>query len=106
MFAPTDLVVCYDDGRPQDPRNLLRHYKRIKKKSGLPAIRFHDLHTHATMLLQMGEHPKVVSERLGHSRVGITMDVYSHVMPDMQKDAADNFEKMMKQKYLKMTLVE
>lgn len=50
------------------------------------------------MLLQMGEHPKVVSERLGHSRVGITMDVYSHVMPDMQKDAADNFEKMMKQK--------
>lgn len=92
------MVVCYDDGRRQDPRYLLRHYERITKKSGLPSIRFHDLrHTHATMLLQMGEHPKVVSERLGHSRVGITMDVYSHVMPDMQKDAADNFEKIMKQ---------
>ncbi|MCM3079598.1 site-specific integrase [Brevibacillus invocatus] len=98
-YEDHDLVVSYDDGRPQDPRNLLRHYERITKKSGLPPIRFHDLrHTHATMLLQMGEHPKVVSERLGHSRVGITMDVYSHVMPDMQKDAADNFEKMMKQK--------
>ncbi|GIO10209.1 hypothetical protein J31TS6_62370 [Brevibacillus reuszeri] len=52
-------------------------------------------------VLQLGEHPKVVSERLGHSRVGITMDVYSHVMPDMQKDAADNFEKLMKQKLSK-----
>lgn len=98
-YQDHDLVVCYDDGRPQDPRNLLRHYERIIKRSGLPYIRFHDLrHTHATMLLQLGEHPKVVSERLGHSRVGITMDVYSHVMPDMQKDAADNFERMMKQK--------
>ncbi|QQE75684.1 site-specific integrase [Brevibacillus composti] len=98
-YEDHDLVVCYDDGRPQDPRNLLRHYERIIKRSGLPYIRFHDLrHTHATMLLQLGEHPKVVSERLGHSRVGITMDVYSHVLPDMQKDAADNFEKMMKQK--------
>jgi len=98
-YQDHDLVVCYDDGRPQDPRNLLRHYERIIKRSGLPYIRFHDLrHTHATMLLQLGEHPKVVSERLGHSRVGITMDVYSHVLPDMQKDAADNFEKMMKQK--------
>ncbi|MED1955826.1 tyrosine-type recombinase/integrase [Brevibacillus formosus] len=71
----------------------------MTKKSGLPVICFHDLrHIHATMLLQMGEHPKVISERLGHSRFGFTMDVYSHVMPDMQKDAADNFEKMMKQK--------
>ncbi|TPG74361.1 site-specific integrase [Brevibacillus laterosporus] len=98
-YQDFDLIVSYDDGRPQDPRNLLRHYERLIKGCGLPSIRFHDLrHTHATMLLQLGEHPKVVSERLGHSRVGITMDVYSHVMPDMQKDAADNFEKMMKQK--------
>ncbi|WP_276561891.1 site-specific integrase [Brevibacillus laterosporus] len=98
-YQDFDLIVAYDDGRPQDPRNLLRHYERLIKGCGLPPIRFHDLrHTHATMLLQLGEHPKVVSERLGHSRVGITMDVYSHVMPDMQKDAADNFEKMMKQK--------
>ncbi|MDN9011061.1 site-specific integrase [Brevibacillus laterosporus] len=98
-YQDFDLIVAYDDGRPQDPRNLLRHYERLIKGCELPPIRFHDLrHTHATMLLQLGEHPKVVSERLGHSRVGITMDVYSHVMPDMQKDAADNFEKMMKQK--------
>ncbi|MBW5469718.1 tyrosine-type recombinase/integrase [Brevibacillus formosus] len=70
-----------------------------RRKADSQSIRFHDLrHIHATMLLQMGEHPKVVSECLGHSPFGFTMDVYSHVMPDMQKDAADNFEKMMKQK--------
>jgi integrase len=55
----------------------------------LPRIRFHDLrHAHATHLLASGVHPKVASERLGHSKVGITLDLYSHVMPGMQEDAA------------------
>nr|WP_242620574.1 tyrosine-type recombinase/integrase [Senegalia massiliensis] len=49
-------------------------------------VRFHDLrHTHATMLLKQNVHPKVVQERLGHSSIGITMDTYSHVSPDMKK---------------------
>jgi integrase len=57
--------------------------------SGLPRIRFHDLrHAHATHLLMAGVHPKIASERLGHSKVGITLDLYSHVMPGMQEDAA------------------
>jgi integrase len=52
-------------------------------------VRFHDLrHTHATQLLRQGVHPKIVSERLGHSTVGITLDVYSHVLPGMQEEAA------------------
>ncbi|AZO25893.1 MAG: integrase [Mesorhizobium sp.] len=56
----------------------------------LPRIRFHDLrHTHATQMLSAGVHPKVASERLGHSTIGITLDLYSHVMPGMQADAAE-----------------
>lgn len=56
-------------------------------------IRFHDLrHTHATLLLRQGVHVKVVSERLGHSTVGITLDTYSHVLPDMQEGATAKLE--------------
>ncbi|WP_370640499.1 tyrosine-type recombinase/integrase [Salipaludibacillus sp. CUR1] len=55
----------------------------------MPRISFHDLrHTHATIMLELGQNPKVVSERLGHSRVGVTLDIYSHVNPDTQKQAA------------------
>lgn len=58
-------------------------------------IRFHDLrHIHVTMLLQNGVHPKVVSERLGHSQIGITLDIYSHVLPNMQKEAVEKSDKM------------
>lgn len=52
--------------------------------------------THATLLLQQGVHPKVVSERLGHSTIGITMDTYTHVLPNMQKEAAHQFEQLIK----------
>ncbi len=59
-------------------------------KAGLPAIRFHDLrHTAATLLLLRGIHPKVVSEMLGHSTISMTLDIYNHVLPDMQRDAID-----------------
>jgi len=58
-------------------------------KTSLPRVRFHDLrHAHATHLLSSGVYPKVASERLGHSKVGITLDLYSHVLPGMQADAA------------------
>ena len=58
--------------------------------SGLPRIRLHDLrHTHATLALAAGIHPKVVSERLGHSTVAFTMDVYSHAIPSMEAEAAE-----------------
>jgi integrase len=81
------------------PNNLLRDFKRLSAQAGLPPISFHALrHTHATILLQQGVHPKVVSERLGHSRTGVTMDVYSHVLPDSQAQAVTAFDKAMKRK--------
>ena len=82
------FVCTQADGMPYaadilDPRMGPAH-----RRSGLPRIRFHDLrHAHATHLLASGVHPKVASERLGHSKVGITLDLYSHVMPGMQEDA-------------------
>lgn len=63
------------------------------KKANVPEIPFHNLrHTHATMLMRMGENPKVVSERLGHSRVGITLDIYSHTNEEMQRKTDDRFD--------------
>ena len=59
-------------------------------KAGLPRLRLHDLrHTAATLMLRAGVDPKVVSERLGHATVGLTLDTYSHVLPDLQRDAAE-----------------
>jgi len=69
---------------------LQRNFAPLLVKAGLPAIRFHDLrHTAATLLLLRGIHPKVVSEMLGHSTISMTLDIYSHVLPDMQRDAVD-----------------
>jgi integrase len=83
------LVCAEDDGRPIIPDHVTRDFPVLVRKAGLPPIRFHDLrHTHATMLLREGIHPKVVSERLGHSTIGITLDTYSHVLPSMQEEAA------------------
>lgn len=77
-------------GGPMERRNLLRReFVPLLQRAGLPLIRFHDLrHTAATLLLAQGVHPKVASEMLGHSSVGITLDRYSHVTPDMQQEAA------------------
>jgi integrase len=66
------------------------------RKAGLPHVRLHDLqHTHATLMLRAGVHPKVVSERLGHAGIGITLDTYSHVLPGLQEAAAERFDKML-----------
>ena len=82
------FVVTQADGAPLQPRSLTHEWTRLLAKTNLPRIRFHDLrHAHATHLLAAGVHPKVASERLGHSKVGITLDLYSHVMPGIQEDA-------------------
>jgi integrase len=63
----------------------------------LPETRFHDLrHTSATLLLSAGIHPKVVQERLGHSQISITLDTYSHVLPSMQREAAEKMDGLMR----------
>ncbi|MCL6600257.1 MAG: site-specific integrase [Alicyclobacillus macrosporangiidus] len=62
------------------------------ERADVPRIRFHDLrHTHASLMLAQGVHPKIVSERLGHSSISITMDTYSHLIPGLQHRAADDF---------------
>ena len=89
-YQDHDLVVARIDGTPAHPNNLGQHFRRQIVKSGVPPIRFHDLrHTHATLALQAGIHPKIVSERLGHASTSFTLDVYSHVTPSMQQQAAD-----------------
>jgi len=89
-----DLVFATATGKPLRRRNLnRRHFKPILDRADLPDIRFHDLrHTCATLLLAEGENPKVVSERLGHSSITLTLDTYSHVLPNMQRKAADKLE--------------
>jgi integrase len=87
------VVVSSLNGNYLEPRNLLRKFKVLMKKANVPTIPFHNLrHLHATMLMRMGENPKVVSERLGHARVGITLDIYSHTNEEMQKNTADRFD--------------
>jgi site-specific recombinase XerD len=89
------LIFTTSTGKPISSRNVVRHFKSVIEKEGLPDIRFHDLrHTHATMLLSAGTHPKVVQERLGHSQISLTLDTYSHVIPTMQREASDQFEAM------------
>jgi integrase len=85
-----DHFVCsHADGRMMQPTWITHEWVRLIRGTALPAYRFHDLrHAHATHLLASGAHPKVASERLGHSKIGITLDLYSHVMPGMQEDAA------------------
>lgn len=68
----------------------------VLQGAGVPRIRFHDLrHTAATLLLEQGEHPKVVQEMLGHSQIGLTLDTYSHVTPGMHRKAADTFDRLL-----------
>jgi integrase len=84
-----DLVFCTGDGSPLRPDSISVWFKKLVARFGRPEVRFHDLrHTHATILLSHNVHPKIVSERLGHSSIAITMDTYSHVLPTMQEDAA------------------
>jgi len=87
--SSAQLVFTSERGTPLNPRNLLRHLQSACERAGVPKIPFHALrHTHATIMLKKGVHPKIVSERLGHSRVGVTLDIYSHVLPGMQAEAA------------------
>lgn len=96
-YEDIGLVFCREDGRPIYPRHLATVFNRIVTAARVPQIRLHDLrHTHATLLLKLGENPKIVSERLGHSSVQMTLDIYSHVLPDMQELAAQKFSDALK----------
>ena len=95
-YENQDLVFSQRNGDPLTPQQLEGvWYYFFRKQTKLPYIRFHDLrHTHASLLLKAGVHPKVVSERLGHSSVTITLDRYSHLLPGLQEAAAQKFDEL------------
>jgi integrase len=96
------LIFTLPDGRGYHPERFSREferkqgtYNRLNPDTPLPRLRLHDLrHTWATFALQAGIHPKIVSERLGHTKIAITLDLYSHVMPGMQSEAAEQVSSM------------
>ncbi len=95
-----DLVFPSEVGTPSTHSNITQVYKRVLKNAELrTSLRLYDLqHSHATLLLKAGVHAKVVSERLGHSTIALTLDVYSHVLPSMQAEAAAHLETMLYRK--------
>ena len=99
-----DFVFIRSDGSPINPSAVTLAFRRIIKRAGLRSIRIQDLrHTHASLMLTAGVHHKVVSERLGHANICITLDIYSHVLPGLQEAAADKFDRIFepeKEEYL------
>src|SRR5690606_6326923 len=88
--GPATLVFCDAEGEPLHPDAITRRFKTLVRRSGLPMLRGpHDLrHTWASLALAAGVHPTVVSDRLGHSTISITIDTYSHAIPSLDADAA------------------
>jgi len=95
-YLDSDLVFADPVGGPCHPSTLRKAWLGITARAGVSGLRFHDLrHAHASLLLRQGVHPKIFSERLGHSTVGITLDVYSHVIPNLQAEAAKDFDRVL-----------
>src|SRR5215216_6101354 len=94
LWRENGLIFASETGEPLERRSVTNHrFKPLLKRAGLPQIRFHDLrHTCATLLLGRNVNPKIVSEMLGHASIAITLDTYSHVLPNMQNEAAKAME--------------
>ena len=91
-----DLVFSRVDGKPWLPDTITHAWLKIARRIGLNGIRLHDArHTHASLMLKQGVHPKIVQERLGHALIQITIDTYSHVAPSLQRAAAAKFDDIM-----------
>jgi integrase len=90
------LVFCTELGQPIDPRNLTRTFNRLLERAGIPKATLHSMrHSYATRLLEMNEHPKVVQELMGHSQISMTLDTYSHVMPEIKQAAAAKLDDLL-----------
>lgn len=102
-YTDSNFVICIKEtGLPYTPQYISRNFRRVLKEYGvckdlnIPYIRFHDLrHTHATLMLKANIHPKIVAERLGHSTINLTLNTYSHVLPDMQQEAINKLNDIM-----------
>jgi integrase len=91
-----NLVFASTIGTPLDARNVVRHFKAALVKANMPDLRLHDLrHTCASLLLAQGVGPRTIVEVLGHSQISLTMDTYSHVMPEMRREAAELMERLL-----------
>lgn len=91
-----DLIFSDLEGKPLLPDTVSHAWVKLVKRTGLEGIRFHDArHTHASLMLKQGIHPKIVQERLGHATISTTLDLYSHVSPGLQQAAAENFDKLL-----------
>lgn len=99
VWQDRGLVFCDEIGDQLSPISVTRtHYQGLLRRAGLPRRRFHDLrHTAATLMFSQGVHPKVVSEMLGHATIAITLDIYSHALPDMQREAAGAMDALFRQ---------
>jgi integrase len=95
VYKDEDLVFADSIGEPLHPNSVAYRFNRLIAKARLPRIRFHDLrHTAATLMLANNIHPKIVQERLGHADVSMTLNRYSHVTMDMQREAADRLDNL------------
>ena len=93
QVSPERLVFSHPSGRPLLPNSVTHAWIHTVRRVGYPGVRFHDArHTHASLLLKQNVHPKIVSERLGHANISITLDTYSHLLPGLQRAAALRFE--------------
>ena len=94
-LTENELVFCTAEGKPFRPNTITRAWSELAKKAGVTVIRLHDArHTHASLMLKQGIHPKIVQERLGHSTIAMTLDIYSHVTPGLQQAAAQAFDNL------------
>ncbi len=93
VYTDNDLVFCNEIGNPTEPATIAQKFYKLIKKAGIDKANFHALrHTYATRLLEANEHPKVVQEILGHSDISMTLNTYSHVMPEIKKAAAQKID--------------
>jgi len=97
ILKDDDLVFSHLDGKPFLPNSITHAWVKLVRRTGLKYIRLHDArHTHASLMLKQGVHPKIVQERLGHASIQITLDTYSHVAPGLQEAAAARFDEVFK----------
>jgi len=87
-----DLVFSTLEGKPLRPNTITRAWVMLAARAGIKMIRLHDArHTHASLMLKQGIHPKIVQERLGHASIQMTLDTYSHVAPGLQEAAVEKY---------------
>jgi integrase len=92
-LTENDLVFAHPDGERVTPHTISQTCLRKMRKAGIEGVRFHDLrHSHVSLMIRQGGYPKTISDRIGHSTISTTMDIYGHLFSDTQREAALKFE--------------